>query len=129
MCESGFKTLISVGSEFCGANPFDSPAPPPSPAQPITVSNKYGHVPCAELVNKTQMHALATWADDQIEGASFGDSDVFRGAVPSVSSHFACRQKTGLVRVWLQLCKRNLQSEGRGERTACQRRARCWLPE
>ena len=66
--------------------------PRPPPPQPITVSNKYGHVPCAELVNKTQMHALATWADDQIEGASFGDSDVLHGAEPSVSSHFVRRQ-------------------------------------
>ena len=73
-----------------------------TPLPPITVGNKYGRVPCAEMVDKTQMHALAPWADDQTEEASLEGSGVLPEAVSSVSSYFVNRQKTGLVHIWPQ---------------------------
>lgn len=71
-----------------------------TPLPPVTVGNKYGHVPRAEMVDKTQMRALAPWADAQTEAASLEGSGVLPGAVASISSSSVTRQKTGLVHIW-----------------------------
>lgn len=93
---------------------------PLTPLPPVTVGNKYGRVPRAEMVDKTQMHALAPWADAQTEEASFEGSGVLPGAVSSISSSFVTHQKTGLVHIWPHPCKikvhqKDVQEDSRSE--------------